>query len=249
MVITDDFNKFSPRDYLKEIHSDNGTGEANKDILLSLIDEYKLVKPNSILLELGGGPAIYQLITAATKVKSIYFSEYIKGNLEEIKLWLKNDSSAWNWDGFINTTLSLEGSKDSLEKRKKLIRKKIVEILPGNVKEFNPVYNDKYLGFFDVIALNFVLDSITNSLKDWEKYLDNCLNLLKPKGVLIYNAIADIDTGWETGGIDFVGVEVRPNMLKEIFEKRSFKIKYLKKKSNSECRGHSAHLFCVAVRN
>ena len=39
------------------------------------------------LLEVGGGPCIYSLITAAKYVDSITFSDYAENNRKEINLW------------------------------------------------------------------------------------------------------------------------------------------------------------------
>lgn len=49
------------------------------------------------LLEFGGGPAIYALISAAPHFHDITFAEFIPAARTEVELWRKNDPEAHNW--------------------------------------------------------------------------------------------------------------------------------------------------------
>ena len=62
------------------------------------------------MLEFGRGPSISNLISAAPKCKEIVFGEFREDNREHVKLWLKKDPSAFNWEPFFNYVVcTLEG--------------------------------------------------------------------------------------------------------------------------------------------
>ena len=46
---------------------------------------------SSTLLELGGGPTVHSLISAAQYMSKITFSDYAETNRREIKMWKEND--------------------------------------------------------------------------------------------------------------------------------------------------------------
>lgn len=251
-AITKNFSDFNTKEYLKDAFSDNGLGHENLAALKSLIKEFAGVRKSDILLELGGGPTIYQVITASKIVKSIYFSDYLEENLKEVRKWLRDNPKAWNWDGFIQTVLKLEGysniTKHTIETRKNLIRTKIKGLIRCDVRKINPLADQKYLHSFDIIALNFCIDSITDNFDEWCRYLDNSLNLLKQKGRLVYNSISDVKKGWRVSNKLFPGVNIQPEILKKELEIRGLHIKYLKRVKSRNCIGHNAHLYCMAIR-
>lgn len=53
------------------------------------------------LLEFGGGPCIYSLISAAPHVKEIVFSEYLESCRNEVQLWKEKSPEAHNWKPYI----------------------------------------------------------------------------------------------------------------------------------------------------
>lgn len=253
MPITSDFAKFSPQAYLKEQFSDNGCGYVNTTYYASLIKEYNDLKATDIILEIGGGPTIYQLVIPAKTALEIYFSEFLKSNREEVSKWLSASPSAWNWDGHIKRILFLEGGKNptkkEIEERKKLIRQKTRHVIFCDAREQNPLIDDKYIFFFDYISLNCCIDSITDNLNQWRDYLRNCLKLLKPRGKIIYNSICDVEKGWDVGKVSFPGIDIQPEQLTLEMNKAGVKLIYLDKIPNNECIGHHAHLFSVGIKN
>lgn len=49
------------------------------------------------VLEFGGGPCIFPLISAAPHVKEIVFSEYLEPCLKEVQLWKEKSPEAHSW--------------------------------------------------------------------------------------------------------------------------------------------------------
>ncbi len=185
-----DFSKFNPKQYLEHYYS--RIDSENQNLLEFLVKAYLDINPNSTLLEFGGGPTIYPLIPAAPKVKKIHFTDFLKTNLQEIELWKENSPKAHNWKRFIVKTLQLEGltkvQDKNIDERESQIRKKISRIFSCNAYKKNPL-GPKYSHYYDVVNINFVLESITSSLETWEQIFNNVCSLLKLRGVLILTAI------------------------------------------------------------
>ena len=56
------------------------------------------------LLEVGGGPIIYSLISAAPHVKEIVFGEFLETNRREVALWKEGNPAAFNWTPYFRLT-------------------------------------------------------------------------------------------------------------------------------------------------
>lgn len=186
------FSTFDPREYLQEYYSK--IGSENQGLLEFFIHAYDDIKPNSIMLEFGGGPTVYPLITAATKVKEIHFSDYLDSNLNEVRCWKSASPGAFDWTNFFKKALFLEGkknlSKKEVQKREKLVRQKIAKFMHCDAFKRYPI-NPKLKDYYDVINTNFVTESITSSIKDWENIFANVCSMLKEGGWLIMTALKE----------------------------------------------------------
>src|SRR6266496_4879863 len=91
IALADTFAPFDPRAYLKEYYSH--LGQENQELLHFLNEVYRRIFVEldaARLLEFGGGPTIYQLISAAKYPVSIDFSDYLDTNLKEVQHWLQD---------------------------------------------------------------------------------------------------------------------------------------------------------------
>ncbi len=107
---SDTFGPFDPRAYLREYYSH--LGNENRALLHFLDEAYARIFTEisaARMLEFGGGPTIYQLISAAKYAVSIDFSEYLDANLNEVQLWLRDAQGQFFWDSFIHYVLDREG--------------------------------------------------------------------------------------------------------------------------------------------
>lgn len=190
IVIEPTFENFHPRHYLKTYYSK--IGPENEALLDFFSKSFQDLKKNSAMLEFGGGPTIYQLISAAPKVRSIHFSDHLERNLNEVKLWKENSSKAFNWTNFFRRALCLEGnrrvSKKMIALREEIVRKKITKFLYCDAFKTDPI-DKKYRNHYDIVGINFVAESITASKKVWEILISNVCSLLKKDGILIMTAI------------------------------------------------------------
>lgn len=185
-----DFTAFDPRGYLHEYYT--SIDFENDQLLRFLSSCYRESEQQSTLLEFGSGPTLYSLITAATKVETLCVCDRLEANLQEIKLWQREDDRAFNWDPFIRRTLEIEGNfpilPEDIQQRAALLRSKLR--FSGFCDAFhNPPLAGACQDGYDIVQVNFVPESITTSLARWECALHNILTLLKPQGTLILTAL------------------------------------------------------------
>lgn len=223
-IITEStFETFDPKEYLHNYYS--RIGSENSGLMEFFVKAYNDIENKNIMLEFGGGPTIYPLITAALKVKNIHFSDYLDQNLNEVRTWLSGSQDAFSWRKFFKKAMRFEGHKRITEKmiaeREQLLKNKMTEILKCNAFRKNPL-GKKYNGYYDVINANFVTESITSSKKTWERLVGNLCSLLKDDGVLIMTAIKDAKY-YHIGNRKFPATKITEADLIEVLSKLGFK--------------------------
>ena len=143
-------------------------------------------------MEIGGGPTLYQLISASAKVASIVFSDYLEENLATIKSWLEANGPGL-WRTYIVATLCLEGlpspSEAEINERAQLIRGKVQELRRLDIKDPSSLAELKES--FEVVNSSFCIDSITNDVEEWQVLLGRLDGVLKSGGTLILCSLGD----------------------------------------------------------
>lgn len=211
-VLTKDWDDFNARAYLDEYYADIG-GE-NDALLRFYVEVYKHVSPDSVLLDFGGGPTIYPLIAAAEKVKEIHFSDYLEPNLAEVRKWLQNDETAFDWRGFVQRTLELEHtstcSPAAVIQREAAIRQRVTRLVACDVTQSCPIVGA--FQHYDIVLSNFCAESATDDRDQWLVFVQNILSLLKPGGQFILTALKGA-RHYSVGTKVFPAVEIREQDL------------------------------------
>lgn len=247
MMTTKDFSKFSPSDYLKEYYCE--IGRENKSLLKFFHEVYTGIGHKNTLLEIGGGPTIYQLISASSKVTKIIFSEFLKANREEIKKWMEKDSEAFNWDRYFEFVLKLENkkiNKENLEKIKNRLRNKIKEIIRCDVYQKNPLEPKKYKNF-DIISVNFVPESITDNEKEFILIMKNISSLLRTKGILVMTLLKGAKF-YKVGKLKFPGFSVDERYIKKILSKLGYQNISIQSVDAEHNQGYEGLIFLTAIK-
>lgn len=186
------FDRFNSNDYLQEYYSQ--IGHENSELLQFFAQIYKDINGEPTMLEFGGGPTVYQLISAAPKVKEIHFADYLDSNLQEVKLWQRGSERSFNWRPFIKRALTYEGingvNEDQVTLREELIRKKISRYLFCNAFQRDPI-DPQYRQYYDLLSMNFVTESITYSKEVWKQLVANVCSMVKRDGSLVMTAIKE----------------------------------------------------------
>jgi hypothetical protein len=208
-----DFKKFSPNVYLKEYYSE--VQEEDRHHLRCLAKAFSHVTDDLTLLEFGGGPTLYQLMSAAEKVKEIHFSDYLKSNREEVRKWKHRESDAFNWNNITATALQAEGitpTTDAINTREEILRKKITKFLFCDARQKYPLGGNAVVQY-DIVNTHFVAESITDNYDEWKQIFANICSCVKPGGKLVMAAMK-CSTAWKNGQQKFPATSVtEPNIL------------------------------------
>jgi hypothetical protein len=189
-MLLDSYKTFEPTNYLQEYYS--SIDLENRSLLAFFAKAYRDISPDSVMLEFSGGPSLYSLISAAAHVKEIHFSDFLLRNVEEVQLWQRFRHRSYLWVSFFKEALIAEGkanvtAADILE-REDMLSKKLRNFMLCDAFEPQPL-GSQYHQYYDVVAANFVAESITLSLEIWEKIIGNICSTLRPDGTLIMTAI------------------------------------------------------------
>ncbi len=178
------------------------------------------------LLELGGGPTLYQLMNIMNEVKEIHFTDFVEDNLNEVRLWKDNDPRAYDWNQFLEAALMLrkDSAKVTSEEVKvseEELRNKITHI--GHCDIFKPdlgVERENY----DIISTHFVAESATSSRTEWQKALGNIHRKLAPKGLLIMSALRGAKGSYKVLEKEFPAVELYEDDMEKGLQAAGFSV-------------------------
>jgi len=178
------------------------------------------------VLELGGGPTLYQLMNVVDEVKEIHFTDYVEGNLDEVRAWKNKDSSAFSWKKFSRAALMIK--KDitnitdaEIESLEEELRNKITEIKHCDIfKEDLGIAKKSY----NIINTHFVAESATSSKDQWQIALNNIYNKLNDKGLLFMSALRGAKETYKVLDKQFPAVELYETDLKTGLENAGFHV-------------------------
>lgn len=183
--------------------------------------------PNSArLLEFGGGPVIYQAISAVPYVKEVVFADYTDGCRKEINLWLTGDPAAHNWTPFFREVVSGYEGKEEMEaatEREEQLRQRIVAVVPCNIHADTTI--DPELGKFDVISTSYCLESVNSTLAQYEDAFRKLGQLVKDGGYIV--TLISLEMSWYTtvaGGKKFEHLSLTSDNIRSALEKAGFAV-------------------------
>lgn len=183
-------------------------------------------KEKATVLELGGGPTLYQLMNIADEVKEIYFTDYVEDNLNEIRAWKNNESSAFNWKNFFKAALMIKNdtihiSDEETESLEKQLRHKITKIENCDIFQKDLGITEKS---FDVVNTHFVAESATSSKDQWEIALKNIYHKLNNGGLLFMSALRGAKSSYKVLEKSFPAVELYENDMEVGLKNAGFHI-------------------------
>lgn len=203
-----DFSQFHPAAYLNEYYG--SVGPENDGLLSFYASIYTRRAPRGRLFEVGGGPTLYSLASAARSVEEIHFSDALSENLDEIRRVLLDASSAFDWRPFVRRALEhefgAEVSASAVESRLSLIKARVKRLMQLDV--FESSFSERY----DVVQANFVLDSITSDRDEWERLLAVLCSSITRGGELVMTALEG-SRWWRIGDLQFPAVSLSQQIL------------------------------------
>ncbi|MBE9168285.1 hypothetical protein IQ238_12430 [Pleurocapsales cyanobacterium LEGE 06147] len=175
---------WNPKEYLSHYYSTAYVADDDAAIYEHLISFLKQENRTfAKIIDFGCGPTPHHIFPLIPYLEELHFADYVPENLQEISNWLEGNSSAHNWDMWIEYILKKEGfdsvtSKD-IEHRKKLVREKSTAFKLGDLRKSHPLNDDSV---YDLVLSFFCAEAATNSKQEWYKYMSNLFNLVKPEG-------------------------------------------------------------------
>ena len=215
---------FSPRAYLTQYYEDVDPG--NQTLLRFYAKVYEDLAGRS-LLEFGGGPTIYSLITAARTARWIHFCDYSAESLSEVNKWLTEDSSAFDWSHFTRFALECETggrpSEEDIQARHRLIRQCIRKLSRCDIFATDPLLGSS-LGPYGVVAHTFVLDDLTQDKNEWSHLNRKLANLVdKDDGMFVTVSLLNASY-WTVEGVRYPAVTLTPDDVFSMCEQLGFRI-------------------------
>ena len=250
-----DFDNFTPEEYLNEYYH-SVFSEIDK-LLRFFSRAAHTINKGATLLEYGGGPTIYQLVSFAPKVESIHFTDYLHENILAVQDWIKEEAHAHNWTPFVEIAIEYEtGRKPSAEEvkeRENLVRKQLHDF--GHVDALDPAQDTVPHTTYDMVSVNFVAESISTTEEQWNRSLDSILAYVKNGGQLCMTAIRGAEY-WVSGGKQFPAFSVDVDMIRAELSKRGFKIEMIEEidaevtdPKHPQYEGYDGMIFVLAIKN
>jgi len=143
----------------------------------------------AVLLEVGGGPCIYPLISAVPYVAEIYHSDYVKACRDEVLLWKNKDPNAYDWSPYFKYVVQvLEGQTkpDAVTERQEKLRSVLKDVIPCDLKA--DVVVPAVKGPVDIISSNYCLES-SFSFEEYLAALNKIYEMLAPNGFFVSQAV------------------------------------------------------------
>jgi hypothetical protein len=191
------FDHFDPADYLAEYYS--AIGDENDALLQFLAGAYEGMPAGGSLLEVGGGPTVYQLVSAAGRAGSITFADPVDANLRAVASWVDGCPGAFDWSAFVRRALHHEGidrpSDAQVWDRQARLRAELTHLRSCDV--FRPLLAPGEAPF-DAVGSHFVTESITADRAMWRRGLGNLVGALRPGGLLVLSALEHAQS-WRAG--------------------------------------------------
>jgi nicotinamide N-methyltransferase len=186
----DVWEKWSPRDYLNYYYSGPELDEDEVELLKycgSLLK--KKARRYAMSLEVGCGPTLSHSVPLVPFVDEIHCSDYLEGNLAEIRKWLDREPDAFRWDVFFEKALEYEGipaDPAAIAKRQQELRAKLTTTLHVDLARELPLGQPTE---YPLVTSFFCADSITDSKEQWRQFMNNLFTLVAPGGLLIVAAL------------------------------------------------------------
>ena len=184
-AVVKDYSNFCPRKYYLEYYAN--VGAENRFLLDFFHNAYKRISSDTRVLEFGGGPTVYQILSAARRVKQIVFADFLEVNREQVRDWLNAKPQALNWDQYLDYVLKINGLQQNYSNRMKLreqVVPKITEIIQCDAylpKPLGARSDDK----FDIVSSNFCLECIDAREEVFIEIVEKMSNLVENNGKLI----------------------------------------------------------------
>ncbi|KFO31563.1 indolethylamine N-methyltransferase [Fukomys damarensis] len=186
----EDYEKeFDPKDYLETYYAfDSGTMAENEILKFNLENLFQTFTAGGVcgnlLIDIGTGPTIYQLLSACEVFSEIITSDYSEQNLRELEKWLRKEPGAYDWSPAAKYVCELEGDRHRWQEKEARLRKTITRLLKCDVTQPHPL-GSAQVPPADCVLTLLTLESACPSVDAYRAAVRGLVGLLKPGGHLV----------------------------------------------------------------
>jgi hypothetical protein len=181
------YSRFLPQEYLEEYYAQ--LSEENAFLLDFYHETYQRMPAGLSLLELGGGPTVYQLLSASRCAREILFTDFLDANRREVERWLEGAADVFDWTQYLRRAAALEGNLDAAAVAARL-RACIRRVAPCDLRLENPLEPEVRTDF-DIVSSAFCLEAVTQDPADFAVFLRRIRALLSAGGSLVAVLVRD----------------------------------------------------------
>lgn len=157
----------------------------NAFLLGFLHDFYDGVAPCGTLVEVGGGGALYSLLSARRRVRHATYLEPNPEARREILRWLDGDPSAHSWNAFLEHVHALEQAPVSISAMAADLRRCLRRVSSFDV--FAPWQGAQ----FDIVSSHFCVESMATTRAEFDTGVDTLCRMLAPGGHLVLSLLLE----------------------------------------------------------
>jgi hypothetical protein len=226
-----------------------------REVVESLLPSFP--RGDAHILDIGGGPTIYQHIAISLLGKHITHAEFLESNRKEVLSWLHQEERAHSWDSYFELVreyfkygrmpeilMNLSLSEDLLSVERAIYVQNILKA--PTVDDFkrhvrlcigdDVVRGDIFrvdLGLlgesrtYDIVTSNFVAESAATNQEQWHAGMHNLLSRVRTGGYFIQTAIKNA-TWYQVGSERLPATAVDVDTINRKLEKGGYKILYQK---------------------
>ena len=230
---------FNPKIYLQEYYTDVKDNHTKDNHVITcrmkpVYDFYKSLDATGLgseglkVLDLGCGPVIANVISAAEFASEIILAEYTELNRKEITKWLDKDLDAHDWTPFFTYIVTeVEGrSSEEIAVREEKLRSAIKAVVPCDLTK-DPIVSSEYMQEYDVVQAFLSLEPASSSKEEYLSILKRIRLLVKPGGTFILYSVQRSEElpgpgVFEFGGFQFSDLRVSKEFVKSSLRSAGF---------------------------
>ena len=225
---------FNPKIYLKEYYGDVKDNHTITSPMKPVYDFYKSLDATRFgsgglkVLDLGCGPVIANVISAAEFASEIILAEYTELSCKEITKWLDKDLDAHDWTPFFTYIVTeVEGrSSEEIAVREEKLRSAIKAVVPCDLTK-DPILSSEYMQEYDVVQAFLSLEPASSSKEEYLSILKRVRLLVKPGGTFILYSVQRSEElpgpgVYEVKGVQFSDLRVSVEFVKSSLRSAGF---------------------------
>lgn len=239
-AVESDYDSFSADDYLHEYYSE--IGEENRFLMdfhawccHAIAGSSDAAEQRLVLADIGGGPTIYQLISAAKLVDEIHVYEYSQANRERVQYWLSNHGDAF-WDAYFYEGLARENDRQNggetkmlvpshaVETRKAELRAKLTRCSPCDLMNATAIAQREMPETgYPIVSSSFCVEAISDKRDIFMRAVDGVISLCAEQAYLVLTMVKN-SSYYRSGNRYYPAYPVDENAMKEVLEAKGFEL-------------------------